>query len=298
MTLFRQLFLGASLLFLLVLAGVEAVYLSNARLYVQQRLESHSQDAATSLALRLGTVNLFEDRALIETVVNTVFDRGYYQSIRVVSVSGETLVAKQLAPAQGEVPVWFTRLFPLRPPAAESLISSGWRQLGRVLITSHPNFAYLQLWHTTLQTLTLLILAYALTLVALRAFLGNILRPLTEIERAATAIGERDFRMIKLAPKARELEHVVRAMNSLSGKIRRFIEDELARAEKLQREAYRDPVTSLYNRRGLEHQLHGQFRAERDVFSGVFVLLELERFKEYNLHHGYQRADELLTLVA
>jgi diguanylate cyclase (GGDEF)-like protein len=298
MTLFRQLFLGASLLFLLVLAGVEAIYLANARLYVQQRLESHSQEAATSLALWLGTVKPFEDRALIETAVNTVFDRGYYQSIRVVSVRGETLVAKQLAPAQGEVPVWFMRLFPLRPPAAESLISSGWQQLGRVLVTSHPNFAYLQLWHTALQTLALLMLGYALTLVALRAFLANILRPLTEIERAATAIGERDFRTIELVPKARELERVVGAINSLSGKIRRFIEDELARAEKLQREAYRDPVTGLYNRRGLEHQLQGLFRAERDVFSGVFVLLELERFKEYNLHHGYQRADELLTLVA
>ncbi|MBI5909071.1 MAG: EAL domain-containing protein [Betaproteobacteria bacterium] len=298
MTLFKQLFFGASLLFLLVLAGVEAIYLSNARLYVQQQLESHSQDAATSLSLWLATVHPFEDRALIETVVNSTFDRGYYQSIRVVSVSGETLVAKQLAPAQGEVPVWFTRFFPLRPPAAESLISSGWRQLGRVLVSSHPNFAYLQLWHTGLQTLALLLLVYALALVALRAFLTTILRPLAEIERAATAIGERDFRTIALAPKARELGRVVAAMNSLSGKVRRFIEDESARAEQLQREAYRDPVTDLFNRRGLEHQLQGLFRAERDVFSGVFVLLELERFKEYNLHHGYQRADELLALVA
>ena len=298
MTLFRQLFLGASLLFLLVLAGVQAIYLSNARLYLQQQLESHSQDAATSLSLWLATVQPFEDRALIETVVNTSFDRGYFQSIRVVSVSGETLAAKELAPAQGDVPVWFTQLFPLRPPAAESLISSGWRQLGRVLVTSHPNFGYLQLWHTGLQTLAMMLLVYALALIALRAFLAEILRPLTEIEHAATAIGERDFRTIALAPKARELGRVVAAMNSLSGKIRHFIEDESARAEQLQREAYRDPVTGLHNRRGLEHELQSLLRAERDVFSGVFVLLELERFKEYNLHHGYQRADELLALVA
>jgi diguanylate cyclase (GGDEF)-like protein len=298
MTLFRQLFLGASLLFLLVLAGVEAVYLSNARLYVQQQLESHSQDAATSLALWLATVKPFEDRALIETAVNASFDRGYYQSIRVVSVSGETLVAKELAPAQGEVPAWFARLFPLHPPSAESLISTGWRQLGRVLVTSHPSFAYLQLWHTAVQTLALLSLVFALALVALRAFLSTILRPLAEIERAAMAIGERDFRTIALAPKARELGRVVAAINGLSAKIRRVIEDESARAEQLQRDAYRDPVTGLLNRRGLEHELQGLLRAERDVFSGVFVLLELERFKEYNLRHGYQRADELLALVA
>jgi len=298
MTLFRQLFLGASLLFLLVLAGVEAIYLANAKVYLQQQLESHSQDAATSLALWLATVEPLEDRALIETAVNTSFDRGYYESIRVVSVGGETLVHKQLAPAQGDVPVWFTRLFPLHPPSAESLISSGWRQLGRVLVTSHPNFAYLQLWHTGLQTLALLMLVYALALVALRVFLTNILRPLTEIEWAAIAIGERDFRTIALAPKTRELGRVVAAMNSLSGKIRRFIEDESARSEKLQRDAYRDPVTGLYNRRGLEHQLQGLFHAEQDVYSGMFLLLTLERFKEYNLNRGYQPADELLALVA
>jgi diguanylate cyclase (GGDEF)-like protein len=298
MTLFRQLFFGASLLFLLVLAGVEAIYLANARLYVQQQLESHSQDAATSLALWLATVKPFEDRALIETVVNTSFDRGYYQSIRVVSVSGETLVAKQLPPAQGEVPAWFARLFPLQPPSAEALISSGWRQLGRVLVTSHPNFAYLQLWHTGAQTLGLLLLVYALALIALRVFLSTILRPLQEIEQAADAIGERDFRTIALRPRTRELGRVVAAINSLSAKIRRAIEDESARAQKLQYEAYRDPVTGLLNRRGLEQELDSLFHADRDVFSGVFVLLELERFKEYNLRRGFQRADELLAAVA
>lgn len=298
MTLFRQLFLGASLLFLLVLAGVEAIYLANARLYLQQQLESHSQDAATSLSLWLATLRPFEDRALIETAVNTAFDRGYYQSIRVVSVNGETLVEKRLAPALGEVPAWFTRLFPLRAPAAEALVSSGWRQLGRVLVTSHPYFAYQQLWNTGVQTLGLLLLAYALAIIALRTFLASILRPLGEIERAATAIGERDFSTIALAPKARELGHVVAAMNSLSAKIRRIIDDESERAEELQHEAYRDPVTGLFNRRGLEHELQGLLRAERDVFSGVFVLLELERFKEYNLNCGYQRGDELLALLA
>jgi diguanylate cyclase (GGDEF)-like protein len=298
MTLFRQLFIGASVLFLLVLAGVEAIYLSNARLYLQQQLESHSQDGATSLSLRLATLTPFEDRALIETVVSTAFDRGYYQSIRVVSVGGATLVDKELPPAQGEVPAWFTRLFPLHPPSAEALISAGWRQLGRVLVTSHPNFAYQQLWRTAVQTLALLLLVYALTLIALRAFLATLLRPLGAVERAAMAIGERDFSTIALAPKTRELGRVVAAMNGLSAKIRRMIEDESTRAQQLQREAYRDPVTGLFNRRGLEHELQGLLHAERDVFSGVFVLLELERFKEFNLRRGYQRADELLALIA
>ncbi len=298
MTLFRQLFLGASILFFVILTGVEAIYLRNASHYLQQQLQASSQDAATSLSLWLSTIKPFEDRALIETVVSASFDRGYFTSIRVVSIRGETLASKELPPALGEVPAWFARLFPLRPPSAEALISSGWRQLGRVLVVSHPNFAYLQLWHTAQQTLALLVLVYLLALLAIRFFLRSILRPLVEVEKAADAIGERDFRTIDLAPRTRELARVVAAMNSLSGKIRHFIEDELTRADKVQREAYFDAVTGLYNRRGLEQQLQGQFRAGHDVFSSVFLLLELERFKNYNLRLGYQRADQLLALVA
>jgi hypothetical protein len=224
MTILRQLFFGASLLFLLVLAGVEAIYLSNARLYLQQQLESHSQDTATSLSLWLATLPRFDDRALIETAVNATFDRGYFERIRVVSVSGEILVNKQLPPAQDEVPRWFARLLPLQAPSSEALITAGWQQRGRVLVTSHPHFAYRQLWHTWLETLAWLALAYAATLAALRVFLAGILRPLAQIERTAAAIGERNFSTIENIPRTRELAQVVTAINRLSGKVRRAIE--------------------------------------------------------------------------
>lgn len=299
MTLFRQLLLGASLLFLLVLAGVEAIHLGNARLYLQQQLESHSQDGATSIALWLATIHPFEDRALIETAVNASFDRGYYEDIRVVSVRGEILAARTLPAAQGQVPAWFVRLFPLHPPSAESLISAGWRQLGRVVVTSHPHFAYLQLWNTAVQTVGLLAVGYALSLLLLRAFLGNILRPLAEVERTAQAIGERNFAAVVVRPATRELARVADAINSLSAKVRRFVADEAERAEALQAQAYRDAVvTACYNRRGLEHQWQGLARDRHDLFSGGLVLLELDGFKEYNLRHGFAAGDDLLTAVA
>jgi hypothetical protein len=121
MTLFKQLFFGVSALFFVLLAGVEAIYLINSRTQLQDQLASQAQEAATSLALRLGSISDLEDRVLVETIVNPVFDRGYFQEIRVLSVGGQTLVSKVLAPAQGDVPEWFTRVFPLRAPGAQSL---------------------------------------------------------------------------------------------------------------------------------------------------------------------------------
>ena len=297
MTLYRQLFIGVSLLFFVLLAGVEAIYLANSRAQIQEQLSSQAQDAATSLALRLATLKSLDDRALVETLINPVFDRGYFREIRVVSASGDVLVRRVFEPAQGDVPDWFMRFFPLEAPGAQSLVSSGWRELGRVVVASHPYFAYQQLWHIGLQTIVWLLLIYAAAIAAVVGFLAMLLRPLKEIEQAAVAIGERDFKTIVFTPRTRELARVVAAMNDMSGRIRQMIEEESARAETLRRDAFIDPVTLLYNRRGFRRQLQSLIKSKGDVYSGALALVEISGFADFNVAVGYQRGDEILALL-
>jgi diguanylate cyclase (GGDEF)-like protein len=298
MTLFRQLVLGVSLLFFVLLAGVEAIYLANARVQLQEQLGAQAQDAATTLALRLGTLGSLEDRALIETLLNPVFDRGYFQEITVVSAGGDTVARKLLAARQGDVPEWFSALFPIRAPGAQSLVSSGWRELGRIVVVSQPYFAYQQLWNTGLQTMAWLLFVYLAAIAAVAAFLAMLLRPLKEIEQAALAIGERNFVTIAFVPRARELARVVAAMNDMSGRIRLMIEEESARAEGLRRDAFIDPVSSLYNRRGFRRQLQSLIKSKGDVLSGALALVEISNFGEFNAAAGYQRGDEVLARLA
>lgn len=298
MTLFRQLALGVSLLFFVLLAGVQAIYLVNARTQLQEQLGAQAQDAATTLALRLASLGSLEDQALIETMLNPVFDRGYFQEIRVLSARGETVARKVLSPAQGGTPEWFMRLFPIGAPAAQSLVSAGWRELGRVTVVSQPHFAYAQLWSAGLQTIAWLLLVYLAAIAAVTGFLTMLLRPLRAIERAAVAIGERDFTTIAALPRARELAQVVMAMNQMSGRIRQMIAEESARAETLRREAFIDPLTSLYNRRGFERQLQALIQSKGDVHSGALALVEMRNFGEFNEEVGYQRGDEVLARLA
>ena len=138
MTLHRQLITAVSLLFFVLLAGVEAIYLFNSRAQLQQQLGSQAQDSATALALRLALLRDLSDEVMVETIVNPVFDRGYFREISVLSTDGHTLVRKVLPPGLGDVPEWFTRLLPIEAPGAQSLISSGWRELGRVDIPERP----------------------------------------------------------------------------------------------------------------------------------------------------------------
>ena len=89
MTVGRLLAAAISAMFLMALIGVEAIHLRSAQGSLQQQLESLAQDAATSLGLSLGVLLRGGDPALAETVINPAFDRGHYERIEYLSVSGE-----------------------------------------------------------------------------------------------------------------------------------------------------------------------------------------------------------------
>lgn len=298
MTLFRQLFIGTSVVFLILMALVEGVYITNARFYLQEQLTSHAQDVATSLGMVLPSALADNDLVRADITVNAVFDRGYYQSVVVVNTKGERLIEKTLAPTPPEVPVWFTQALPMHTPSAESLITSGWRQLGRVIVTSHPNFAYKQLWRTSVEATTGLVLLYILSLFAIHAFLVRVLRPLNDIERTARAISERDFQQIKTLPSARELRSVVLAINSMSAKLFDIIAHEVRLATRFRAESRKDALTGLDNRRGFEEHVHALLEHGADLTSGAMFMLQVSDFKLFNLNNGYQEGDALLKDVA
>lgn len=297
MTLFKQLFFGTSIAFLLILMGTEAVYIRNAHKYLQEQLASHAQDAATSLGMSLPVAMAEQDGVRAEVTVNAMFDRGYYQSIRVIDIKGKTVVLKTLAAAPVDVPQWFADWFPLAVPQAESLISQGWKQLGRVVVSSHPNFAYKQLWRTLVEASVGLLVLYILALFALNSFLTRILKPLRSIEKVAHAISDRDFQVVKTLPATRELRNVVGAINSMSNKLRGIIEYEVGQAIRFRDESTKDPLTDLKNRRGFEMFVEGLLQQDENTRSAAMFMLQISDFHDFNSRQGFRQGDLLLKEV-
>jgi EAL domain-containing protein (putative c-di-GMP-specific phosphodiesterase class I)/GGDEF domain-containing protein len=297
MTLSRQLASAISAIFLVALIGVETIHLRGAQAHLQQQLEALAQDAATSLGLSLGALLLNGDPVLAETIINPAFDRGHYETIEFISATGEMQVSKRLPPEIGKYPRWLAKLFPLQDPTAESLVTAGWRQLGKVRVTVHPRFAYEQLWATARDTVVYLLLIYVAALLALRLFLRGVLRPLAAIEAAAKAISSRNFVTLNLRPSTRELARVVEAMNSLSRKVNEAIEAESRRAEKLHAVAYGDPVTGLLNGRGFSTRFESAYEGEHEPFHGVLALVEIADLGAINRQLGPERCDDLLRSI-
>jgi EAL domain-containing protein (putative c-di-GMP-specific phosphodiesterase class I)/GGDEF domain-containing protein len=293
----RQVAWVVSAIFFFALVGVQAIHLRSTHASLQRQLESLAQDAATSIGLSLGVLLRGGDTALAETVINPAFDRGHYEKIEYLSASGERLVSRSLGPVQGGYPEWFARLFSLHAPTAESLVSGGWRQLGKVQVTVHPRFAYEQLWSTARDTLIYLLFIYVAALIALRMFLRDVLRPLAAVERAALSIAAKNFVTLRLRPSTRELARVVEAMNTLSRKVNETVEAETRRAERLQDAAYRDQVTGLLNARGFTARVEDLYESENAPFAGVFAFVELAELGVINRRLGSERCDALLRDV-
>lgn len=299
MTLERRLVAGISALFLVALIGVQLIHLRHAQRHLQGQLESLSQDAATAIGLSLGLLLREGDMVLAQTAINPAFDRGHYERIELVGMGGDVLAGRTLSQAPlGAYPRWFAEFFPLHGPTTESLVTSGWRQVGKLRVTVHPRFAYERLWATARDTVLYLLAIYAAALVALRLFMLGVLRPLRAIERAAEAVAAGNYVQIGERPSTRELAQVVRAMNAMSRNVASAIADEATRADALQRAAQQDGVTGLLNRRSVLEQFENAYAEDHEPFAGVFALVELDGLAELDGRLGHERCDRLLRNLA
>lgn len=69
--------------------------------------------------------------------------------------------------------------------------------------------------------------------------------------------------------------------------------------EKLRHQSIRDPLTGLFNRRYLEETLDREIsRAVRDRMPLSVVMLDVDRFKDYNDTHGHTAGDEALVFLS
>lgn len=294
MTLFRQLIIIITTLFLVVFLGTFIVSVNNTRVFLSSQLQSHAQDAATSLGLSLSNHAADNDLVTMTSMVDAMFDSGYYREIRVVDINGQPLVERRLPVTIEDVPQWFINFVPLETPLGEALVMAGWQRFGMVNIRSNPGIAYAKLWHDSIGMFWWLFGAAIITLGLGWIILKIVLRPLRNLEIQAEAICRREYPVQEKMPWTRELRSFVQAMNRMVIKVKEMFEEQARAMEKMRAQAYMDSVTGLGNRRHLEAQLQNLINNPEQFAGGALFLLELNGFKEYNDRHGYQAGDELL----
>ena len=201
MTLYRQLLIFTLILCFILFIGVWAYKLQSTRTFLEHQLEAHAQDTATSLGLSLSPLVAQKDLAGIETMMNAIFDRGYYKQITFSDVHGE-LVSKRLASMEIEqVPNWFINALPITTPGGESLVMAGWKRAGSIYVESHPGYAYQTLWQTFVRVVIYFLLTGCIVFFIGGLILKHLLKPLRRVQDQAEAICRKEYEIQEQIPK-------------------------------------------------------------------------------------------------
>ncbi|VAX07954.1 GGDEF and EAL domain proteins [hydrothermal vent metagenome] len=287
-----------AVLLLLVFTGTFFISVQNSRAYLEVQLQSHAQDAATSLGLSISPHMAEGDEVMVTSMVDAIFDRGYYRVVRVEDMEGKSLVDR-VQPVQVKgVPAWFINALPLVTPEGEALVMAGWHQAGRVQVRSHPGFAYRQLWVNVSETLGWFLLSAILVVTLGLALLRLVLKPLKQVEWQAESICNREFPILEQLPRTRDLRRIVEAMNRMSRKVKSMLTELEKRADGLREQAHQHPVTGLANKRHFMAVMEDRIASLEECSSGVLCLIQLCDLKAYVIEHGYAAGDELLRQVA
>ncbi len=296
MTISRQFITLLTVMFLLVFSVNYWSVLSNTREYLSLQLQSHAQDAATSLGLSLNPYT--DSNPIMESMINTIFDGGNYSDVRLIDLDGN-LVINRHNDIRANVPDWFSRLFPLKTPEAETLITSGWQQKFHLFVKSDPSYAYSDLWKTATDSLIWTLEAFAVALLCTILFTRLLLRPLRAVEKHANRICNRDFPEPMHVPRTRELAQVVNAFNHMALKVKTMLGNLNEMAEGLRSDLNTDKTTGLLNRCGIGAAIH-QYEIGNAALpsKGYFVLIDLSGLEELDLSKGSSECDGALRLSA
>ncbi|WP_298627768.1 EAL domain-containing protein [uncultured Legionella sp.] len=297
MTLIKKMALGVLGMLLLVFMGNFIITMNNARNFFIQQIESNAQDTATSLGLSLSQSLLSRDIPTMNSMVQAVFDRGYFSFIQVKDVKGKVIITKKLLPQQSNVPQWFVNLIRWPSTQKSSLVMDGWMQAGVVSVISDPSNMYESLWRNAVEMLKAYFLFALVALLLSYVFLQILLRPLKRVTAQALAISEHEFPIEEHIPRTPELRQVTLAMNQMVIKIKSLFQDQLQQAELLRIQVYQDPLTGLSNRRYFLQQISAILDNDDEFIPGYVLLIVIDGLDELNQQQSYQQGDELILSI-
>ncbi|QZA81826.1 EAL domain-containing protein [Deefgea piscis] len=299
MTLLKQLILMIVLLFSVLFCGSIYLNIQSSRSFLTEQLSTISQDTATSLGMQLSPLILDpQQRVIVQSMLDAVFDSGYYRKIQIVDVNG-IVILERIAPLHvNQVPDWFVRLFPIETPSGEALMNHGWQQAGSIRIAANPGIAYASLWGSSVNAFYWFLAAFILTLCVAISLLHVVLRPLRAVEMQAMAICNREYPAPSPLPWTLDLRRVVQAMNQMTQKLKEMFVEQMASIDRLRQDAYLDRLTGLPNRRYFDLHFQQILAADEALAYRALLFLEVSHLNALNEQQGFQTVDALLIAIA
>ncbi|MDP2560340.1 EAL domain-containing protein [Psychrobium sp. 1_MG-2023] len=283
---------------LVTLIGSLWISIENTRSYLNEQMETHAQDTATSLGLSISPYMNEEDAVIVETMVSAIFDSGYYKLLTLTDVNGNVILERNNPTFVDGVPQWFIETFTLSPPIMQTEVNNGWNIAGVLALQSHPGISYDKLWQQSVNSTYSGLIICFIALFLAHLILREVLLPLSQVEKQAQAVCRKQFPIIANLPMTRELKAVVTAMNTMVSNIQTTFDQMSKHAEKLTHDAFIDHLTNLGNRRSFENQFDADNQEMNLNDSATLGMIQLPSLSKINNELGYKAGDEYVCLTA
>tara|TARA_Y100000296_G_scaffold60384_1_gene69955 strand:+ start:177 stop:2111 length:1935 start_codon:yes stop_codon:yes gene_type:complete len=299
MRLSTQLSTSLLVFLILVFAGSFIINVKLTREYVNEQLATHAQDTATSLGLSI-TPHLGEANgiAVAETMVNAIFDRGFYQYITITDMEGNLLIERRNPDTVDTVPTWFTDIVEVTPPVEKTELNNGWTMAGELAVQSHPGLANKTLWESVKQSAFMFFAAFVFAYIALLFIITAITKPLRIVVDKIDDIQNQKFSHINYKPFTKELSFITQAVNRLSSSVEIMFKELTQKAEQFRTQAYDDSLTGLQNRSAFTRHMNALLSKTATADEGYVILVRLAQLNTINMTLGAQEGDNYVNTVA
>ncbi|MFT5880888.1 MAG: diguanylate cyclase (GGDEF)-like protein [Moritella sp.] len=295
MTLFKQIYSLLFGLFLLVMSSLVYFQFTETRDFMTNQMESELDNTSTSLSLMLKPHLQTGDMAAAETLVNVIFEGGFYRKVSLTWLADQQLQSWENPVVVEGVPQWFIDLDLFEAQSKETLITSGWLQLAKLKIEAHPGIGYRELWRVMNNTLMIISILFLLSVLILHICLKSLLRPLDEIAIHASEIAQRVFNPDMPLPVTTELKVVVQAINSMSGQLKQVFNTLDSEVDCLRKDNLIDHASNLPNRQYLAGQMNSWLM---EPGYGGLLLVKMDWLEDIHSKYGYQVRDETIRVLA
>ena len=255
MTLLKQIMLAIISFMLLIFVAVGILNFSTINNYIVSQLGTNAKHTANSLGLAIASVTNPKDLSGAQTMINSVFDSGYYSMIKLTGLEGETLIESSQPLVVNSVPKWFVNNVKLEAPVAQSEIMIGWNKFGTLHVQSNTGIAYYELYNIV-QNVFYVLLAMSITALLI-SYLGvkAIFIPLKKVQKQAEAILQNSFILQEKIPFTVDVRQIVLAMNVMITRVKDVFEQSAKTLSKYEELLYKDEQTVLFNRRYLQNMI-------------------------------------------
>ncbi|MBL4829801.1 MAG: EAL domain-containing protein [Aliivibrio sp.] len=295
MTLYKQLITWILAAFILLIIAVIAIQFTFTRQYLEDQQRSEINNTVNAMGLALSPYLQDNDKVAVESVINALFDGGYYQMVQVKMLSTGESVIRQYPTKITTVPSWFTNLHLFKTFTESRILTSGWQQTAEIVVIAHPGYAYQQLWQAISNLFWGFITVFIFTALMISALLSYTLKPLQAIKKKAEEVAQNKFSTLLKTPTTRDLIPLVNAMNKMSAQVEKHFEQQAQEANRLRKQAYQDPISGLANRDFFIGQIKNWLAESSTGGIAFFKVNQIQSFYE---NSGYQVGDQAVCQLA